>query len=81
MHKLTLLATILLIIGGINWGLVGLFSIDMISEIAGPLSTLSRLLYTLIGLSALYMIVYLPSLNRNYMEHGEHPFERAHPSK
>ncbi len=46
---------IILIIGGINWGLVGLFGIDLVGALFGPFSILSRIVYILVGLSALYV--------------------------
>ena len=47
----------LLIIGGLNWGLVGLFGFDLVATIFGEMSVLSRIVYVLVGLSALYQIV------------------------
>jgi uncharacterized membrane protein YuzA (DUF378 family) len=47
---------ILLIIGGLNWGLVGLFNLDLVAAIFGVLSPFSRLIYLLVGLSALYLL-------------------------
>ncbi|MHB1296834.1 MAG: DUF378 domain-containing protein [Anaerolineae bacterium] len=49
-------ALILLIIGGLNWLLVGLFSFDLVAAIFGELSVLSRIIYILVGLAALYTI-------------------------
>lgn len=49
-------AMTLLIIGGINWGLIGLFSFDLVAAIFGTMTVLSRIVYTLVGLSALYAI-------------------------
>jgi uncharacterized membrane protein YuzA (DUF378 family) len=46
----------LLITGGINWGLIGLFHFDLIAFIFGPLTILTRLAYVLIGLSAVYSL-------------------------
>lgn len=46
----------LLIIGGINWGLVGLFNIDLVATLFGDGTPLSRLIYVLVGLSGLYSI-------------------------
>lgn len=43
----------LLIIGGLNWGLIGLFSVDMVAALFGAGSALSRLIYILVGASAL----------------------------
>ncbi len=50
MKPLNLLTLCLIIIGGLNWGLVGLFNLDLIAAIFGGFS---RLLYVLVGLSAL----------------------------
>ncbi len=54
------LALILTIVGGLNWGLVGAFEFDLVAFLFGPMSVLSRILYVLIGLSALAM-VFVPS--------------------
>lgn len=48
---------VLLIIGGLNWGLVGLFKYDLVAAIFGDLSTVSRVVYTLVGLAAIYVAV------------------------
>lgn len=50
------IAYALAIIGGINWGLVGAFNFDLVAAIFGEMSTLSRIIYVLVGLSALYLI-------------------------
>ena len=47
------LALVLVIIGAVNWGLIGLFSFDLVKAIFGDMSTLSRIVYTLVGLSGL----------------------------
>ena len=47
----------LLIVGGLNWGLVGLFDFDLVAALLGQMSALSRLVYTLVGVSALWQIV------------------------
>jgi len=55
MKILNLIALILLIIGGLNWGLVGLFGYNLVEAIFGDMSLLSRMVYNLVGLSALYI--------------------------
>lgn len=50
------LAMTLLIVGGLNWGLVGLFNFDLVATLFGEMSAVSRVVYTLVGLSALYSI-------------------------
>ena len=51
------IALILLIIGGLNWGLVGIFKWDLVAAIFGELSVISRIVYTLVGVSALYIAI------------------------
>lgn len=59
------LATALLIIGGINWGLVGIFQFDLIAAIfGGGGSILSRLVYCLIGLSAIFDLFFVSRMRR-----------------
>jgi uncharacterized membrane protein YuzA (DUF378 family) len=43
------------IIGALNWGLVGLLSLDLVAAIFGYMSLLSRIVYTLVGISAVYI--------------------------
>lgn len=51
---------LLVIIGGINWGLVGLFNFNLVSTIfSGGLEFIARVIYTLVGLAALYSITFL----------------------
>ncbi len=50
-------AFVLMVIGGINWGLVGLFGFDLVATIFGDASTVSRIVYVLVGLSAVYMLM------------------------
>lgn len=56
MTVLDWIAVILLIVGGLNWGLVGLFRFDLIAALFGYMSWFSRLLYILVGISAIYVI-------------------------
>jgi len=50
------IALVLIIIGGLNWGLVGLFDFDLVATLLGAMSIASKVVYTLVGLSALYVI-------------------------
>ena len=59
MRKLNLLdwiALVLLIVGGINWGMVGLLNVDLVSSIFGVMTVATRVIYALVGISALYVI-------------------------
>lgn len=49
-------ALVLVIIGALNWGLIGLFSFDLVKAIFGDMSTVSRIIYTLVGLSGVMMM-------------------------
>lgn len=49
-------ALALVIIGGLNWGLVGTFEFDLVATIFGEMSALSRVVYALVGLAATYLI-------------------------
>lgn len=53
MNTLHMIAWILLIVGGINWGLVGALDFNLVDTIFGAGSVLSRIIYILVGLSAL----------------------------
>ena len=57
MKTVDTLATALVIIGGINWGLVGLAQFDLVATLLGEMSVASRVVYTLVGLSAAYLAV------------------------
>jgi len=57
MKALKIISIILIIVGGLNWGLVGLFNFDLVAAIFGVMSTLSKIVYTLVGLAAIYVAV------------------------
>ncbi len=44
------------IIGAINWGLIGFFQIDLVALLFGEMSLISRIIYSLVGLSGLYLV-------------------------
>lgn len=44
----------LLLIGAVNWGLVGMFDFDLVAFLFGEMSILSRIVYSLVGISAVY---------------------------
>ena len=50
------IALVLLIVGGINWGLVGGFDVNLVTQLFGPRSLPSRLIYIAVGIAALYAI-------------------------
>lgn len=50
---------ILVVIGAVNWGLVGFFSLDLVSFICGNMTIISRIIYAVIGVCGLYALSYL----------------------
>jgi len=67
MKKLSALdwiALILIIIGGLNWGLVGAFKFDLVAAIFGTLTAVARIVYILVGLSAIYTLLLLGKLGK-----------------
>ncbi len=67
MNKLTPLdwiALILLAVGGLNWGLVGILNFDLVATIFGDMSLLSRIVYGVVGASAIYMLAISPKLRK-----------------
>ena len=60
MKSLNLVTLVLLIVGGLNWGLVGAFHFDLVATLfGGQDALLSRVVYVVVGLSALWQIVAL----------------------
>lgn len=58
------IALILVIVGGLNWALVGLFKFDLVAAIFGDMSVLSRIVYTLVGISAIYLLMITAKLGK-----------------
>jgi uncharacterized membrane protein YuzA (DUF378 family) len=65
MKPLNLITLILLIVGGLNWGLVGLFNFDLVATLFGAGSILARIVYMLVGLSALWQLIPLSAAFRS----------------
>ena len=57
MRVINTVTLVLLIVGGLNWGLVGLFDFDLVAALFGEMSALSRLVYVLVGASALWQLI------------------------
>ena len=54
---LDILSLMLIIIGGINWGLVGFFKFDLVSFLLGDLSIFTRIVFAVVGIAAIYSLV------------------------
>lgn len=59
-------AYILIVIGALNWGLVGVFNFDLVATLFGEMTKLTRIVYALVGLSAV-VSVFTAGINRNEM--------------
>jgi uncharacterized membrane protein YuzA (DUF378 family) len=57
MKSLDIAAVALLVVGGLNWGLVGAANFDLVAALFGTMSALSRVVYVLVGLAAVYRLV------------------------
>lgn len=70
MRTLDVVAAVLLVVGGLNWGLVGLAHFDLVAAIFGmrfgETSMLSSAVYMLVGLSALYQAVSFKAIQRRW---------------
>lgn len=50
------IALVLVVVGGLNWGLVGLLNLDVVRAVFGTIPVLEQIVYIIIGLGAVYMI-------------------------
>lgn len=53
----------IVLIGAINWGLIGFFDFDLVSTLFGQMSLLTRIIYAVVGLGGLYAISYYGRMN------------------
>jgi uncharacterized membrane protein YuzA (DUF378 family) len=64
-----IVALILLFVGGVTWGLMGIFNWNLVSAIFSAVPFLARLIYVLVGVSAIYMAIVTPMILRYRQEH------------
>lgn len=67
MNSLSMLdwvALVLVIVGGVNWGLVALMDLDLVAMLFGDMTMMARIVYGLVGASAVYMAVMARSLSK-----------------
>ena len=60
------IAAVLVIVGGLNWGLVGIANVDLVATLLGEMSSMSRVVYALVGVSALYQAVSWRAMQRRW---------------
>ena len=63
MKAIDYIVLVLVIIGAINWGLVGFFGLDLAAFLFGSMSVLSRIIYAVIGICGLYAISFCGRIN------------------
>jgi uncharacterized membrane protein YuzA (DUF378 family) len=66
MKSIDVLAAILVVVGALNWGLVGLFQFDLVASIFGSGAMLSRVVYGLVGLCGLYQAIQWKGVQRRW---------------
>jgi uncharacterized protein len=64
LNGLEIVSLVLIIVGGLNWLLVGLLNFDLVAAIFGDMSVVSRVVYTLVGLSAIYWLTMLGRVSK-----------------
>ncbi len=67
MKNLDVIVAILLVVGGLNWGLVGLANFDLVTSVFSSGAWLSRIIYALVGLSALYQAIQWKAIQRRWL--------------
>jgi hypothetical protein len=66
MKKMDVVMAVLLVVGGLNWGLVGLLNFDLVASLFGDMSVVSRMVYALVGLGAIYQALQWKSIQRRW---------------
>ncbi len=66
MKTLDVVAAILLVIGGLNWGLVGIADFNLVTYALGSMDVLARIIFTIVGLAALYQIFQWKAIQKRW---------------
>lgn len=66
MRVVDILMALLLVIGGLNWGVIGLFGVNLVEYLFGSIPAISRVIYILVGASALYEVLGLKALRERW---------------
>lgn len=72
MKSFDVVAAVLLVVGGVNWGLVGLFGFDLVATLFGDASLLSRIVYSLVGVGAVYQALGWRAIQRRWHMSATH---------
>ena len=65
MKTLDYIALVLVVIGAVNWGLIGFFNFDLVRVIFGDMTLISRIVYALVGVSGLYSLSFFGRLRND----------------
>ena len=66
MKKLDVVAAVLLVVGGLNWGLVGAARFDLVAALFGEMTVMSATVYVLVGLAAVYQALQWRGIQRRW---------------
>jgi uncharacterized protein len=66
MKPLDVVAAVLLVVGGLNWGMVGVANFDLVATLFGPGAILAKVVYTLVGVSAVYQALSLKAIQKRW---------------
>ena len=66
MKTVDVIAAVLVIIGGLNWGLVGIFNWDLVAAIFGSMSVISRIIYILVAAGAVWQIIFWKAIQKRW---------------
>ena len=66
MKRIDVIAALLVVVGALNWGLVGLFQFDLVAALFGDASALSRMVYTLVGFAGLFQAIQWKAIQRRW---------------
>lgn len=66
MKSIDVVAAVLVVVGALNWGLVGLFQFDLVATLFGEASALSRIVYSLVGLAGVFQAARWKAIQRRW---------------
>lgn len=58
MRTLDFIALLLVVVGAVNWGLIGFFQYDLVSAVFGPTSAMTRIIFALVGIAGIYALTF-----------------------
>ena len=66
MKPVDVIAAVLLVVGGLNWGLVGVANFDLVATLFGAGSVMAKIVYTLVGFAAVYQALSVKSIQKRW---------------